>query len=165
LVRTLLIAGLAAAIFSTDATTAAPRAGLSREDIRSVVGLVKSIYSADGDFLETVPWDRDTGRLARRVHGCVMRSHDKIVDEDWPTDSQGQTIKNLTVTFDGSPGPGRAKVRARFLRAEGPTVVDYDVRHAHGRWSIGDMHVRDERGIRNLRTWLMDTLATDCKGF
>jgi len=174
-----IVAGLAMAFLSLGApANAAPVNGVSPQDIQSVVGLIKYLYAGYDNganerksFFETVPWDIETGRLIERVDNCQRSGDGEVIDYDWPSDSQDPVIKNLAVTFEGSPAKDRATVRASFSQGgPKPVVIHYDMTLYQDaplprRWGVSNIRIQDSRGTDDLRKNLARILATDCKAF
>jgi len=132
----LIVAGMATALLTCGTTSsAAPASGVGPKDIRSMVGLIEYLYAGYDNganerksFFETVPWDIDTGALIARVDTCQRSGAGEVIDYDWPSDSQDPMIKNLTVTFEGSPAKDHATVRATFSQGDPkPVVIHYDM--------------------------------------
>ena len=173
----LAIVGLALLMFAIPAA-AAPANGVGPQDIQSVVGLIKYLYAGYDNganerksFFETVPWDIETGRLIARADKCQQDTGDEIIDYDWPSDSQDPMIKNLSVTYEGSAGAGRATVKASFSQGgPKPVVIHYDMTLYQDaplprRWGVSNIRIQDSRGTDDLRKNLARILATDCKAF
>ena len=174
-----IVAGLAMTFISFGiSATAAPANGVGAQDIQSMVGLIKYLYAGYDNganerksFLETVPWDIDTGNLIARVDTCQRAGDGEVIDYDWPSDSQDPVIKNLSVAFEGSSGAGHAAVRASFSQGgPKPVVIHYDMTLYQDaplprRWGVSNIRIQDSRGTDDLLKNLKRILATDCKTF
>ncbi|MEJ0024418.1 MAG: hypothetical protein WDN01_00195 [Rhizomicrobium sp.] len=168
----------AALVFLSLGAPAGAASAVGPQDVRSTVGLIQYLYAGYDNganerksFFETVPWDIETGRLIGRVDTCQRSGDGEVIDYDWPSDSQDPVIKNLVVTFEGSPAKDRATVRASFSQGgPKPVVIHYDMTLYQNaplprRWGVSNIRIQDARGTDDLLKNLKRILATDCKAF
>ena len=150
------------------------------QDIKATAGLIRYLYDgyANGanerkSFMESVPWDIETGRLVERIERCSAAEGElDYFDFDWPSASQDPQIADLKVAYAGSPKPGIATVRASFGEYKTPIVVEYDLTLYDSaplprRWGVSNMrvHTKDLKGTPDLLTALKSDLAGECKAY
>ena len=165
--------------FSADAAAPDVKA-VTPADIKATVGLINYLYEgyANGTadrkwFLDTVPWDLDTGHIVDRIQNCArVEGELGYLDFDWPSASQDPQLEHLKVTYVGSPKPGMVTVRATFVSFKTPVTIDYDLvlydsAPLPRRWGVSTMHLhsKDMPNLPDLLTALKSDLADECKAY